>query len=201
LISASLGKRPSAVDRDRSRAAMMQHAVMCHFQAHALRKKERRLRTVFLNRRAIRLKIGRQALTSVMAGRCLKSRAFAQAIPLPQCHQFQAQAPIVDAKIIVEGVTNDGIGTDQGNLLRQHADIHRVAPQVSIPVQPEAIVATADQSDVTLQPNIGNDNCRRISGVRVEAPGAAGMATDIHSLPRLRRRSLPRRRETPANQR
>jgi len=60
--------------------------------------------------------------------RKLKSLAFAAGIPLRQRHQMQAEAAIVDAEIIVQGVPNDGLGMDQGNLLRHYADIDSVAP-------------------------------------------------------------------------
>jgi len=62
---------------------------------------------------------------------------------------------------------------DQGNLLRHYADIDRVTPQVSIAVKPKPVVETTDQRDVTLEPEIGPDDCRSrsISGVRVEPPG------------------------------
>ena len=88
--------------------------------------------------------------------RKLKSLTFAPSVPLRQRHQSQAEAAIVHSEIIVQDAPNDGIGMDQGNLLRHDADIDRVALQVSIPVQPKPVVATPDQSDVTLEPDIGN---------------------------------------------
>jgi hypothetical protein len=43
---------------------------------------------------------------------------------------------------------------DQGNLLRHHADIDRVTPQVSIAVKPKRVLETSDQSDVALESDI-----------------------------------------------
>jgi hypothetical protein len=87
--------------------------------------------------------------------RKLKCLAFAPGVPLRQRHQFQAEAAVVHSEIVIQGVPNDGIGMDLGNLLRHHADIDGVAPQVAIAVQPKSVVAAADQRDVTLEPDIG----------------------------------------------
>jgi hypothetical protein len=49
---------------------------------------------------------------------------------------FQAKPAVIDAKVIIHGVSNDGIGMQQGNLLRDDADTDRVTPQVSIVIKP-----------------------------------------------------------------
>src|SRR5450631_393291 len=99
-------------------------------------------------------------------------------IPLRQRHQLQAEAAVVDTEIIIQAAAHDGIGMDQGNFLRHHADIDRVAPQIAVFVQAEAVVEARHQNDVTLEPGIGRGG-RRINSTRAVAPRAATMATEI----------------------
>src|SRR5665811_117584 len=96
---------------------------------------------------------------------------------------------------------------DQSNLLRHYADIDRIAPQVSILVQPKSIIEMTDQSDVTLETHIrylcGDTAALEITSTGTVPPIPTDMATEVATFPRLRssfrrriiRRELPNQSE------
>ena len=83
----------------------------------------------------------------------LSSELVGRSAPLLPCHEADAE-PIVAHTEIVVASADDGIRHQFGNLVRQHANILNIAPEVAIVVQGESILETSDQYNIALKPNI-----------------------------------------------
>jgi hypothetical protein len=52
---------------------------------------------------------------------------------------MQTEAAVVDAEVAAQGIPDHRVGMDQGNFLRQNADIDGIAPQILEAVDPTRV--------------------------------------------------------------
>jgi hypothetical protein len=71
-------------------------------------------------------------------------------LPLLPGEQAKPKASVVHPQVTV-GAGDDDIGNDLGDLLRHHANVKLVAPEMTIAVEVEAILKPPDRHDVALK--------------------------------------------------
>src|SRR6516165_9009388 len=110
--------------------------------------------------------------------------------PLVPSLQAQAEPPVIDAQIAI-GADEHGRGRNRRDLLRHHADIELVAPEIAVAVEAEAVVEALKQIDVALEAEIGWSGPTR-SGRRRRATETVAGRTGCHQGHQNSKIGIPR---------
>src|SRR5262249_20739571 len=70
--------------------------------------------------------------------------------------QPDAEPRVVDAQESV-GSLHNGVGSGYGHVLRHHADVDLIAPDISVAVETDAVGQTPEQLDVAFQADVRHD--------------------------------------------
>ena len=95
--------------------------------------------------------------------------------PLPIGLEFQAELLVVDPQIAVPA-DHSRIGPDLHHLLRQHADINRVAAVIAKAIDADPVIEPAKERDVVLQPDVGPASAPATTTTAATAAAAASAA-------------------------